>query len=141
MQRQHASRCREDPVVPKRSLPKRSSTRPSLPKPSLPKPSLPKGALPNASLPKRSSQPSSKAFSFRPSMTPTIRKEIAATDPLALLLEFMNDERLPRMARANIAAKIAPYFHPKLKPIPASVAPDYFGPRDSDDQADTDDNS
>ncbi|MGY8685009.1 hypothetical protein Q2941_45790 [Bradyrhizobium sp. UFLA05-153] len=107
----------------------------------MPKPSLPKGSLPKASLPKRSSQPSTKAFSFRPSMTPTIRKEIAATDPLALLLEFMNDERLPRMARAKIAAKIAPYFHPKLTPIPASAAPDYVGPSASDDQADSGENS
>jgi hypothetical protein len=75
-------------------------------------------------------------------MTPRmIPKEIAATDPLALLLEFMNDERLPPMAREKIAAKIAPYFHPKIKPIPASAAPDYFAPSASDDQADADDSS
>lgn len=57
-----------------------------------------------------------------------IGKDFAAPDPLARLLEFMNDERLPPMTRQRIAATIAPYFHPRLKPIPASAAPDYFGP-------------
>jgi hypothetical protein len=70
-----------------------------------------------------------------------IPKEIAATDPLELLLALMDDERLPLMARAKIAAKIAPYFHPKLKPIAASAAPGYFGPRARDYQAVDDDSS
>ena len=70
-----------------------------------------------------------------------IPKEIAASDPLEFLLELMNDEGLPIMARGKIAAKIAPYFHPKLKPIPANAAPGYFGPNASDNQADADDSS
>ena len=128
--------------MPKRSLPKRSSPRPSLPKPSLPKPSLPKKSLPKASLPKPSSRSPTKPPGFSPSMTPTmIPKEIAALDPLEILLKYMNDETLSPMARVRIAAKAAPYFHPKLKPIPASAAPDYFGPSASDDQADADDSS
>ncbi|MHC4052534.1 hypothetical protein [Bradyrhizobium sp. 25ACV] len=103
---------------------------------------MPKQALPKASLPTPSGQSSTKAFSFRPSITPTmIGKDFAAPDPLARLLEFMNDERLPRMTRERIAAKIAPYFHPKMKPIPASAAPDYFGPSAPYDQADSYENS
>jgi hypothetical protein len=70
-----------------------------------------------------------------------IPKEIAALDPLEILLKYMNDETLSPMARVRIAAKAAPYFHPKIKPIPASAAPDYFRPSASDDQADADDNS
>jgi hypothetical protein len=74
-------------------------------------------------------------------MTPMmIPKEIAALDPLEILHKYMNDETLSPMARVRIAAKAAPYFHPKLKPIPASAAPGYFGPSASD-QADADDNS
>ncbi|NYG48503.1 hypothetical protein GGD67_005988 [Bradyrhizobium sp. IAR9] len=126
-------------LLPKRTLPKRSSTKPN---PSLPKPSLPKPALPKASLPTRWGQSSTKAVSFRPFIPPTMMgKEFAAPDPLARLLEFMNDERLPPMTRVKIAAKIAPYFHPKLKPIPASAAPDYFGPSAPHDQADSFENS
>ena len=41
----------------------------------------------------------------------------------------------------KIAANIAPYFHPKLKPIAASAAPAYFGPNASDDQTDASDSS
>ncbi|MDD1518397.1 hypothetical protein DAA51_31095 [Bradyrhizobium sp. WBAH10] len=89
-----------------------------------------------------SGQSFTKAVSFRPSITPTMMgKDVAALDPLARLLELMNDERLPRMTREKIAAKIAPYFHPKLKPIPASAAPDYFGPSAPHDQADSFENS
>jgi len=30
----------------------------------------------------------------------------------------MNDESLSRMQRQAIAKRLAPYFHPKLKPVP-----------------------
>jgi hypothetical protein len=39
--------------------------------------------------------------------------------PLECLFNLMNDESLPRMQRQAIAKKLAPYFHPKLEPIPA----------------------
>ena len=45
-------------------------------------------------------------------------KRAAIEDPLEYLLKVMNDERVPRMQRQAIARKIAPYFHPKLKPVP-----------------------
>jgi hypothetical protein len=75
-------------------------------------------------------------------MTPTmIPKEIAALDPLEILLKYMNDETLSPMAHVRIAAKAAPYFHPKIKPIPASAAPGHFGPSAPDDQAPANDSS
>jgi hypothetical protein len=41
-------------------------------------------------------------------------------------LRLMNDETLSRMERQAIAAKIAPYFHPKLKRLlPGQVPYDY----------------
>jgi hypothetical protein len=39
--------------------------------------------------------------------------------PLECLYNLMNDESLSRMQRQAIAKRLAPYFHPKLKPIPA----------------------
>ena len=39
--------------------------------------------------------------------------------PLEHLLALMNDSSLSPMRRQAIARKLAPYFHPKLKPISA----------------------
>ena len=49
-------------------------------------------------------------------------KRATIEDPLEHLLKAMNDERVPRMRRQAIARKIAPYFHPKLKPVPPESA-------------------
>jgi hypothetical protein len=38
--------------------------------------------------------------------------------PLECLLDLMNDESLSRMQQLAIAKKLAPYFHPKLEPVP-----------------------
>jgi len=45
--------------------------------------------------------------------------------PLAYLLYLMNDETVPDRQRGIIAAKIAPYCHPKLKRA-ANELPDTF---------------
>jgi len=54
-------------------------------------------------------------------------------DPLVYLLEAMNDERVPQMKRDRIAKKIAPYFHPRLKPMPAEQAAAHFESIDVED--------
>ena len=41
--------------------------------------------------------------------------------PLSVMLEAMNDECLPAKERHRIAKKLAPYFHPKLKPASGPV--------------------
>jgi hypothetical protein len=38
--------------------------------------------------------------------------------PIERLLDLMNDEKLSRMQQLVIAKDLAPYFHPKPKPIP-----------------------
>jgi hypothetical protein len=53
--------------------------------------------------------------------------ETRIVDPLEYLLDAMNDERLTLMQRGAIAKKLAPYFHPKLKPISAEQAAGNFG--------------
>jgi hypothetical protein len=50
------------------------------------------------------------------------RTEDRVVDPLEYLLVAMNDERLTPMQQLAIAEKLAPYFHPKLKPISAEQA-------------------
>jgi len=37
--------------------------------------------------------------------------------PIERLLDLMNDEKLSRMQQLVIAKELAPYFHPKPKPI------------------------
>jgi hypothetical protein len=51
-----------------------------------------------------------------------LTKSAAPRDPLEYLLDMMNDERVSRMQRQAIAKKIAPYFHPKPKPVPPGAA-------------------
>src|SRR5215469_10105423 len=54
--------------------------------------------------------------------TPAERHALSNGDevtPLECLYNLMNDESLSRMQRQAIAKRLAPYFHPKLKPIPA----------------------
>ena len=53
--------------------------------------------------------------------TPAERHALSNGDevtPLECLYNLMNDESLSRMQRQAIAKRLAPYFHPKLKPIP-----------------------
>ena len=52
-----------------------------------------------------------------------LTKSAALDDPIEYLFELMNDERLSRMQRVAIAKRIAPYYHPKLKRVPATSAP------------------
>jgi hypothetical protein len=44
------------------------------------------------------------------------RIEVKMT-PLEYMFELMNDERLSPMESQTIARTLAPYFHPKLKPL------------------------
>ena len=46
--------------------------------------------------------------------------------PIDYLFDLMNDETVPDRQRDAIAEKIAPYFHPKLKRLPARELPDTF---------------
>jgi hypothetical protein len=61
-------------------------------------------------------------------------------DPLEYLLDLMVDDRLSRMQQGAIAQKLAPYFHPKPKPVPGEYADQIWAslfneqPRDPDDQ-------
>ena len=53
--------------------------------------------------------------------TPVERHALSNGDeltPLECLYNLMNDESLSRMQRQAIAKRLAPYFHPKLKPVP-----------------------
>ena len=47
----------------------------------------------------------------------------------------MNDETLSRMQQQAIAVKLAPYFHPKLKPLGPGQVP-YDSPSILDDPTD-----
>ena len=59
--------------------------------------------------------------------------------PIERLLDLMNDEKLSRMQRGAIAEELAPYFHPKPKPIPQEQLPYSFLPDDptNDDDAES----
>jgi hypothetical protein len=55
--------------------------------------------------------------------TPAAKHALSNGDeltPLECLFNLMNDESLSRMPRQAIAERLAPYFHPKLKPMPRS---------------------